>query len=206
MLKNILCKLAIATAGSALFFVAIEVKAVQSSTVEYNFFVNVNSGVLINNDYRGYFRYDDSTLIGSGFESVGANQGLKLNLEFLGKRYSDLDQFQDKNIPLTLNLPRLDFFDGSLLGLIYFVIDGQVDPQDAGKCIDSCLVFGIEYINFEYLRDNARGETEDRGVGSVIYSRFITPTSVPEPRNAMGLGLLGLSWLLKKEITRSGIR
>jgi len=206
MLKNILCKLAIATAGSALSFAAIEVKAVQSSTVEYNFFVNVNSGVLINNDYRGYFRYDDSTLIGSGFESVGANQGLKLNLEFLGKRYSDLNQFQDKNIPLTLNLPRLYFFDGSLLGLIYFVIDGQVDPQDPGKCIDSCLVFGIEYTNFEYLRDNARGETEDRGVGSVIYSRFITPRSVPEPRNAIGLGLLGLSWLLKKEITRPGIR
>lgn len=187
MANNIFTKLTVATAGAALSFVAIEADPVQAATITYDFDVNVTSGPLDNNIYEGSFSYDDSTLTGTGLETVGVAEELSVSFEFLGVTYTEAN---DNNF--LFNFPIVEFKDGSLVGLQYIVND---TPNNSIFALFGDNPDNLGGDRFQYVDVNSFEVSE----GSVTYSlRGSVP--VPEPDIAAELVVLGFGWLLKKKI------
>ena len=184
MANNIFTKLAVATTSAALSFVAIEANPVQAATITYDFDVNITSGPLGDNIYEGFFSYDDSTLTGIGREKVGVAEELSIVFEFLGETYTEVD---DNNFDF--NFPFGEFQYDSLVGLQYIIND---TPNNSILSIFGDNPNGLGGGDrFQYVDVNSFEVNE----GRVTYS--LRP--VPEPGMAVGLGAVGLGWLLRKK-------
>ncbi len=187
----------VVTASLSLSVVAIQSKSIEAATITYDFSVGVTTGALAGNSYDGSFSYDDSTLIGIGGETVGVEEKLSINFEFLGKTYTETD---DNNF--AFNFPQVEFKDGSLVGLQYLVTDVL------NGSISSFAIFGDNPDGlgggdkFSYVNENSVEVSE----GSVIYSLKSPSTSVPEPNIVLGLGVIGFGWLYSKRQRVEGRR
>ena len=175
-------KLAFVTAGVVVSFTAIEanpVKPVLAATVTYDFTVDVTSGSLAGTQGFGFFSYDDSTLTGSGLETLGVNEDLTISFNFSGKVYNEAD---DVGFPY---FPFVQFQDNSFLGLSFFRQKPEFAFRIGTSSSDPKVYGGNEF------RYGARPDIDGEGI--VNYS----PRPVPEPSAIFGL-LLGGCLLLKK--------
>lgn len=184
-------KLTVAAAAATLSFAAMEAKS-QAATITYDFTVDVTSGPLSDTQPFGFFTYDDSTLIGSGLETLGVDQGLSISFNFLNKTYDETD---DIGFP---TYPTVQFQDSDLLGLSFVTFYApSFQTFGIGNEVDiSTGVIGSGGGNiFAYDTDPS---IEFEGLGTVKYS----PRPVPEPNTVVGLGALGLALLLKRVTSR----
>jgi hypothetical protein len=171
--------LVIATVATAISVAVIGVKPTPAAIINYKFTVNATSG---NNPgkYFGSFRYDDATLTNTGLETIGTENGLAVNFNYLGTKYTEKDD-TDFNL-----FPIATFNNGALQGLSYFVADkfaiaGDINNPDVGG-------------NRFYLVNQSVNTTE---VGTVSYQ-------VPEPLAVGGsaiAGVMGL-WIKRKKATK----
>lgn len=183
-------KLAVATATAALSLAAMEAKTVQAASIIYDFTVDVTGGPLSGTQSFGSFSYDDVALTGTGLETLGVNEGLSISFDFLGETY---DETNDIDLP---DYPIVQFQDRSLLGLNFNVFYGSSLQFAIADEIDASIgAVGSGGGNvFAYDTDpNAAFE----GLGTVTYR------PVPEPSSVVGLGVLGLGFLLKRRVTSS---
>ncbi len=187
---NIYKKVTVAIASLALGVAAIKTNSVQAATVTYDFNVDVTTGSLADNLYEGSFSYDDSTLTGIGRETVGIEDELSIDFEFLGKTYTEEN---DNNV--SFNFPIVEFNNGSLVGLQYIVSD-VLDNSIFSFAIFGDDSDGLGGDKFQYVNENSVEASE----GRVIYTFASSPSSVPEPSTVLGLGILSLSWLLKSKV------
>ncbi len=178
-------KLAIATAGLALRFAAIEANSAQAAIITYDFTVDVTTGSLTDTQYQGFFSYDDSTLTASGVESVEIAEGLSISFEFLEVTYTEADDDL-----VDFGFPFVEFNQGNLVGLQYTVSNNAIfsifgdNPNGLG---------GGDQFNYI---DETSFEV---GNGSVTYSLRPASASVPEPSAVIGLSILGFGWLVRKK-------
>ncbi len=183
---NIYKKLAVATAGAALSFAAIEanhVNPVQAATVTYDLTIDVTTGSLAGTQSFGFFSYDDSTLTGIGLETLGVNKGLSVDFDFLGKTYHETDENSYPDFPV------VQFQDRSLLGIEFLVQDPTGFAFEIGTSNPDPNVFaGNQFIYGK--RPGIDGD------GVVKYSL----RSVSEPNAMSGLAVLGLGLLLKRKV------
>ncbi len=194
-MSRLMAKLAVVVASTALGFTAIEASPVQAAPVTYNFTVNILDGDLVGQDFSGVFSYDDASLTNNGFETLGIEEGFKLNFEFLG---SALTQADSEFAPIhSLDWPGVRFDDGNLLGIVF---DWDKDlGLGIGKIrISTFTVFG-----------SGRPDLTETGdfdsSGRISYFKQQAPgtdVTVPEPGTLAGLSIFGLSGLLlKKKVT-----
>lgn len=178
-------------AGLALSFATTQTNSAQAITITYDFKVDVPTEALANNSYDGSFSYDDSTLTGVGIETIGTNEELLIDFNFLGKTYTESD-----DNTFGFNFPLVEFKDGNLVGLQYLVTD-VLDDSIFSFAIFGDTPDGLGGGNqFSYVNENSVEESE----GRVTYFLRSPSTSVPEPSALLGLGVLSLSWLLKRKI------
>ncbi|MBD2358313.1 PEP-CTERM sorting domain-containing protein [Tolypothrix sp. FACHB-123] len=174
--------LVVATMATAISIVAIgAAQPTQAAIINYKFKVDATSG---NNPgrYFGSFRYDDSTLTNTGLETIGVENGLALNFNYLGKNYTEKDDFDFDSFPI------LTFNNGALQGLSYFVADKFAIASDN-------LNNPNEGGNRFYLLNQSVNATQ---VGTVSYQ-------VPEPLTVGGTAiatLMGLWMKRKKKATK----
>ncbi|MGB3401468.1 MAG: hypothetical protein WBA77_02120 [Microcoleaceae cyanobacterium] len=102
-----------------LTMVAIELPAVQAAPVTYDFTVVVTEGSLSGNTFSGSFSYDDAMIEGVGTETVGVEEGLKVNMNFLGEDYTET---ADIDYP---KFPRVIFEAGEIQRLDYWIEPGE---------------------------------------------------------------------------------
>ncbi|QKQ77700.1 hypothetical protein FBB35_06930 [Nostoc sp. TCL240-02] len=114
MLK-LLPKFTIGFATAALSTGIITTSLAQSSTVSYDFTINVTKGSLAGKSFNGSFSYDNSTLKGIGVEELGITQGLKTCFNYLGRNYSESD---DRDYP---TFPKLVFDNGKIKQLDFWL-------------------------------------------------------------------------------------
>lgn len=184
-------KLAVATATATLSLAAMEAK-IQAATIIYDFTVDVTSGPLSGTQSFGSFSYDDLALTGTGLETLGVNEGLSISFDFLGETYNETDDIGSLN-----NYPIVQFQDQSLLGLNFnvfyspsfqsFAIADEVDVSMGAVGLGGGNVFAYD----------TDPSVEFEGLGTVTYQQ------VPEASSVVGLGVLGLGFLLKKKVTSS---
>lgn len=130
----------IATFAVALSLAAAEVKPTQAAVFNYNFTANVTSGANPG-QYFGSFSYDDTNLNGVGEENLDVSNGLlSVAFDYLGTRYTEVDDFDF----VSGIAPLVSFNDGNFVGLSYLVEDqffiGDVDtPSTAGDRFYSIL-------------------------------------------------------------------
>ena len=160
--------------------------------------------------YQGQFSYDDATLTGKDFEDLTPGSGnlaaydpqlalkvtqgsLELLFDFLGRTYTEQDDFDYQDSRFVLSYPRIRFSNGTLLGL-----DFLVPPAKSG------IGFRISRFQAEpsLVRDDffvyvmgGDGSIDTSGVrvGSVTYT---ATAAVPEPSGIAGVlvagGFIGL--------------
>ena len=194
-MSRLMAKLAVVVAGTALGFTAIEASPVQAAPVTYNFTVKILDGDLVGQDFSGVFSYDDASLTNNGFETLGIEDGLKLNFEFLG---SVLTQADSELLPSdSPDWPGVWFDDGNLSGLVF---DWDKDlGLGIGKIrISTFTVFGSGRPDL-----TETGDFESSGTISYFKQQAPgTDVTVPEPGTLAGLSIFGLSGLLlKKKVT-----
>lgn len=181
---NIYKNLTVATVGLTVSFTALEAHCVQAATITYDFTVEVTSGLLAGEIYKGFFSYDDSTLAGNGVESVAVGEGLSISFNFLDVSYAETD-----DNTFEFGFPFVEFNNGTLVGLQYTVVKDSIFS-----------IFGDEPNGlgggdkFNYI-DKVSFEVGD---GSVVYSLRQPSTSVPEPSVVLALGVLSLGSLMNK--------
>ncbi|BAY66598.1 hypothetical protein NIES22_67380 [Calothrix brevissima NIES-22] len=173
--------LVVATIASAISLITITAaKPTQAAIINYKFKVNATSGDNPGR-YFGSFRYDDSSLTNTGLETIGVENGLALNFNYLGNNYTEKDDF-DFNL-----YPILTFNNGKLQGLSYFVADKFAIASDN---LNNPDVGGNRF----YLLNQSVNAT---AVGTVSYQ-------VPEPLTVSGTAiatLMGL-WMKRKKATK----
>jgi hypothetical protein len=177
--------------------------AVEAAIIKYNFTVDLESsffltgspelGILPQPDYyNGQFSVDDSSLTGVGLESLGVDDGLEVSL-FSDPRINAED---DERYP---NFPTVNFQDGKLLGLDWYVV---YHPFTA---IDNYPgdFFRFSNADFEDGFDPTFYTPEDEPRNPVLGNGTVTYQSVPEPSltvTVLGMGLLaGLAAVSKKQ-------
>jgi hypothetical protein len=159
-------------AFAAISVAAAEAQPTQAAIVRYNFTVNATSG---NNpgQYFGTLQYDDITLTGSGKETLGVENGLRVTFNYLDNIYTELDdEFYDF-------YPIVSFNNGGLLGLNYFVADQFFIGDD----VNNSDVGGNRF----YEISDSVFTTE---VGTVTYSKVPEPFAVAGTAIATTIGLL----------------
>jgi hypothetical protein len=156
---------------------SVTVKRGQGATT-YDFKVQISSGSLIGKTFEGFFSYNDSTLSGEGFETVGSAQGLKISFNFLNQKYSEADDVRFPNSPI------LQFKDGKLSGLRYAPFDFIFHLNSQSGESQSAFTYDV-----------AAGE----GEGQVSYVQRETAAFTQHTANHTGFGFSGLSWLLRKK-------
>ncbi|MBD2206739.1 PEP-CTERM sorting domain-containing protein [Calothrix sp. FACHB-1219] len=173
--------LIVATIATAISLITITAaKPTQAAIINYKFKVNATSGDNPGR-YFGSFRYDDSSLTKAGLETIGVENGLALNFNYLGKNYTQKDDFDFDAFPI------LTFNNGTLQGLSYFVADKFAI---ASENINNPDVGGNRF----YSLNQSVNATE---VGTVSYH-------VPEPLTVGGTAiatLMGL-WMKRKKATK----
>ncbi|MEM9164006.1 MAG: PEP-CTERM sorting domain-containing protein [Cyanobacteria bacterium P01_F01_bin.4] len=142
--------------------------------------------------YRGTFSFDDASLTGVGFESLGADANLEVSLE----EDPRVDQEIDPRFP---EFPTVNFQDGELLGLDWFAVyhPFTIVPE-LGYPGDFVRISGTELTDgfdptFYTPEDEPRSPV--LGFGTVEYS------PVPEPGLLLGLAtaILGFRGLRRKK-------
>ncbi|WGV25353.1 PEP-CTERM sorting domain-containing protein [Halotia branconii] len=151
----------------------------QAAVINYDFIVNAISGDNPG-QYYGSLSYDDSTLIKTGEETLGTNNGLTIGFNYLGNDYTERDDLDYDSFPV------ISFQDGKLSGLSYlvedqFFISNNLEDPDVG---------GANF--YSIVSADLTSATQ---VGSVTYSK------VPEPMTVSGTlvaGTIGM-WLKRKK-------
>ncbi|MFN6571477.1 PEP-CTERM domain protein [Nostoc minutum NIES-26] len=170
--------------GVATVAVAISVAAgaipTQAAVVNYDFMVNAIAGDYPG-QYYGSFSYDDSTLTGTGEETLGINNGLSIAFNYLGIKYTEKN-----DIDYGYGAPFVSFQNGNLLGINYLVEDRFF----IGSNPENLNTGGAKF--YSIVSADLTSATQ---VGTVSYSQ------VPEPMTLGGTvvtGTLGL-WLKRKK-------
>ena len=92
----------------------INIKLVWAKPVTYDFTVNVVKGSLKGNSYNGFFTYDDEQLTGKETETINAQDGLKVCMNFFNQTYDetkDVDYPEFPALTLKKGIPEtLDFW------------------------------------------------------------------------------------------------
>lgn len=179
----------------------------QAATVKYQFQATLTESIFLtgvpeigleaNPDfYKGIFSFDDASLTGIGFESLGADADLQVSLI----EDPRVDQALDPRFP---EFPTVNFQDGELLGLDWFAVYHpftnvpELDyPGDFVRISGTELTDGFD-PTFYTPEEEPRSPV--LGFGTVEYS------AVPEPETILGLlaTVFGSSWMTKKKNTLS---
>ncbi len=166
-------------AVAAISVVAIGTKPTQAAVIDYDFIVNAISGDNPG-QYYGSLSYDDSTLVGTGEETLGINNGLTVGFNYLGNNYTETDDLDYDLFPV------ISFQNGNLSGLSYlvedqFFIGNNPENPDTG---------GAKFYSIA-----SADLTSATQVGTVTYSK------VPEPMTISGTVIAGTvgMWLKRKK-------
>lgn len=89
-----------------------------AESVTYQFWVNVTAGPLAGNTFNGTFTYDANSIVGQGTEIVGVDNGLSVNMDFLGETYTET---ADTSYPA---FPQLVLQDGEVQQLDFWIEPG----------------------------------------------------------------------------------
>ena len=108
----------LATVASTIMFGMLPVRA---EPVTYDFTVVVREGSLAGNTFEGSLTYDDGAITGRGAEKINVVHGLKTNINFLGREYTEKE---DRNYP---EFPKLTFRNGEIHLLDFWVQPGERD-------------------------------------------------------------------------------
>ena len=97
-----------------LTMVAVNLPEVQAAPITYDFTVVVTEGSLAGNTFNGSFTYDDTMVEGVGTETLGVEDGLKVNMNFLGENYTETADIDYPQFPQLVfeagEIQRLDFW------------------------------------------------------------------------------------------------
>lgn len=178
---NLYQKLAIATVNAALSFTILKANSALAANLTYDFTVDLTSGSLTDQQYSGFVSYDDSTLTGTGLETLGVRQGMSISFNFLDETY---DETSDLDFP---SYPLLEFQDGSFSGLTFLALNEsgfgfQFSTQNLSELGGDLFLYG-------------KVPTVD-GRGVTKYSL----RSVPEPSLTLSSAFMGFGLLLKKKL------
>lgn len=154
MTRKIINQSAVMTADANLSLFAPEIKQTFTTTLAYNFTVRVISGSLSGQKFKGFFSYNDSLVTGKGSEEIGVKEGLSVNFNFLGRTYTEADDFNSSLYPRVL------FENGMLVGLDFEIFTDKFSFQIIRN-------FGNNSSFFNYFIKD--GLTEKTGKGKVIY-------------------------------------
>lgn len=218
MANSIFQKLAVAAAGTVLSLNLMEANPAQAAIITYDFTVDVTSGLLFGNQYRGYFSYDDSAAgpyflpifdVSDFYFEFDRRIFTTNDLRYAGCRYgiqycfpleitggeAVLDQ---SGYPLYLT-PR----GGQLTSFSFSNVDMfGPSPYSLSFSLFGSSSSGIFYYQLP-VDVSAPYDPDYQGNGTVKLSLRQTPTpppaSVPEPGTIFGLIILGLGWLLRKK-------
>lgn len=179
MINNLSDKFVLAIWAAGVSLATFAASPVQAATIGYNFELYVVDGLYVGETGKGFFTYDDSTLTGNGLESLGTDQGLSVQLNFLGTNYTEADDVNDNDDPLDVE-PLVNFFDGNLLGLDLSLLKSDLGPL---------ILIRENYFNMPNFSSR-----QTLGYGSVSYSK-----PVPEPGSVLGISALGVAWLLGRQ-------
>lgn len=102
-----------------LTMVAVNLPEVQAAPVTYDFTVVVTQGSLAGNTFSGSFTYDDEMVEGVGTETLGVEDGLTVEMDFLGENYTET---ADTDYP---EFPQLVFEAGEIQRLDFWIEPGQ---------------------------------------------------------------------------------
>lgn len=172
-----------------------EANPVQAAILTSDFIVNITSGSLAGTQASGSLSFDDSTLTGEELESVGQTDGLSIAFDFLGRSYTELNEYDREGEEG--DYPLVSFQDGRLLGLNFLVINPSVGFAFSDNQIDNRFgtigeAGGTTFVYNTVLEDWPPFE----GQGVVTYSK-----PVPEPSSVLGtvaFGIFGTGLLLKR--------
>jgi hypothetical protein len=190
-------KLVVATTGIALSLIAIESNSAKAATITYDFTVDIVESELLNNNLliSGFFTYDDSTIEGTGSETIPVILATHI------RRFKDYPDSPGAIITSD------DLYGGG----------GPAIPNEANVLLENGMFNGFQWDlairRFGFNIDNEEynnlfvginlcqdpNQTLCRSTGIVSYTLREEPTtSVPEPGGLAGIFLLGLGLLLKK--------
>ncbi|MEM9483203.1 MAG: hypothetical protein AAGA83_05875, partial [Cyanobacteria bacterium P01_F01_bin.116] len=109
-----MCKgLAVAVASAGLLLAGSS--SALAATQTFDFDVSIIDGPLLGDLFSGTLSFDDASLINTGSEVLGIDEGLSVNFSYLGTDFTEADDF---SFPF---FPTVEFLDGNLLSLNYFV-------------------------------------------------------------------------------------
>jgi hypothetical protein len=168
-------QLAVTTAGIVLSFTAMEANSAQAATITVDFTVTGTSGSILNQQFSGFYSFDDSTTPTCGIGCGGQKFPLSaFDFNFNKIEYTLSDLLGNGNFA---------GYGGSATGLVATTSPGGGPPYPPGG-----FLFGNEQFYSSV------------GEGGVAYSER-TPASVPEPATLGGLCVFGLSSVfLKKKV------
>ncbi len=189
--------LVVATTGIALSLIVIESNSAKAATITYDFTVDIVESELLNNNLiiSGFFSYDDSTIEGTGSETIPV---------ILATHISRSEDFPDSpgfiitsedlyggGAPVFRNQANVLLENGMFNGFQWELAIRRFEFN----------IVNEEYDNLYFASRPCRDPIElfCRSTGIVSYTLREEPaTSVPEPKGLTGIFLLGLGLLLKK--------
>jgi hypothetical protein len=188
MATNILQRLAVATAGTALSVTVLQASPTLAASITYDFTVTIFSDWFQGNQYEGFFRYDDAALT-PDFTGTLFNQITEFEFDFL-------------NSVEVLTTYRTDDLIRNGLYFRNGLFSGLEVEKRAGTNVS--FDFNAEPVILEdFLFTLGPLPTIRFGRGSVRYNLREEPaTSVPEPETALSLTVLGLGFLGRKALSR----
>jgi len=146
--------------------------------------------------YQGTFSFDDSSLTGTGAESLGAESGLTVSLAE--------DPRVNQDIDFRPEFPQVNFQDGELVGLDWYAIyhpftavPEQNYPGDFVRISGTQLTDGFD-PTFYTPADEPRAPV--LGFGTVAYTPLPDEPAqkVPEPGVILGLAIATALFSLRK--------
>ena len=183
-------RLALTSVGIGLGLTAINPNPSQAATIATNFTLTGTSGALVNQQFSGFFSYDDSTIptVISPTSTFPPKYRLTdFRLSILGENYTVAEFSTGAG------------YGGSATGLLggatilapveELVPAGYGGPIGTGLGVKSSVSFIENRFDFS---NNKFGQITSGG-GQVSY------TPVPEPSSLAGLSVLGLSFMLFKK-------
>jgi hypothetical protein len=155
----------------------------QAAQLTYDFTVDIDSGSLQGQTFSGFFRFEESSLTGNGFESVAltTNNNGEVSFEFNNTLYTQNDDPFD---------PTAEFNNNQLLGLSYVVPD--------------TFSFELDFFNQQAYFYTAPSATGNDGAGDVSFSlRDSNAEPIPEPTTVVGSALaLGMGAFFRRRYAR----
>ena len=178
-------QLVISGSVTALTLLASSMRPAQA-LITQSFSVDITDGGLAGETFSGSFSYEETLLLGTGLETLGAADGISINFDFLDTTYTEVDDLGFVNG----FLPEIAFVDSVFSGLNYLV-----DTGDLFFSFDEGTGLGLPGTSFTYELGDAITPTD---AGSGILSTEGSSTTVPEPATLLGLFILGSwGWLMK---------